>query len=170
MSSELNPGMVIGQSKAERYKLLLEQMPHLIKEDDHWLSSLSNFSAILNQILSDVSWVGFYLVDGGKLILGPFQGKLACTQIEFGRGVCGKVAETFKTEIVPDVHKFPGHIACDSDSNSEIVVPVIKDSVLIGVLDLDSTIFNTFDETDKLYLEQLVDILIKNLTIPFPVK
>lgn len=158
------------QSKEEKYKLLLEQMPHLILRDDHWLSSLSNFVAVLNQVLSDVSWVGFYLVDGRKLVLGPFQGKLACTQIQFGKGVCGKVAETLMTEIVPDVHKFPGHIACDSESNSEIVIPIIKDSVLIGVLDLDSTSFNTFDEIDKLYLEQLVDILIQNLTIPFPLK
>jgi GAF domain-containing protein len=170
MSGELNPDLMSAQSKEEKYNLLLEQMPHLILPDDHWLSSLSNFVAVLNQVLSDVSWVGFYLVDGRKLVLGPFQGKLACTQIEFGKGVCGKVAETLKTEIVPDVHKFPGHIACDSESNSEIVVPIIKDFVFIGVLDLDSTSFNTFDEIDKLYLEQLVDILIKNLTIPFPLK
>ncbi len=170
MSSEFNPGLMSAQSKEEKYKLLLEQMPHLILRDDHWLSSLSNFVAVLNQVLSDVSWVGFYLVDGRKLVLGPFQGKLACTQIQFGKGVCGKVAETLMTEIVPDVHKFPGHIACDSESNSEIVIPIIKDSVLIGVLDLDSTSFNTFDEIDKLYLEQLVDILIQNLTIPFPLK
>lgn len=170
MSSEINPGLMSAQSKEEKYKLLLEQMPQLILRDDHWLSSLSNFVAVLNQVLSDVSWVGFYLVDGRKLVLGPFQGKLACTQIQFGKGVCGKVAVTLMTEIVPDVHKFPGHIACDSESNSEIVIPIIKDSVLIGVLDLDSTSFNTFDEIDKLYLEQLVDILIQNLTIPFPLK
>lgn len=170
MSSEINPGLMSAQSKEEKYKLLLEQMPHLILRDDKWLSSLSNFVAVLNQVLSDVSWVGFYLVDGRKLVLGPFQGKLACTQIQFGKGVCGKVAETLMTEIVPDVHKFPGHIACDSESNSEIVIPIIKDSVLIGVLDLDSTSFNTFDEIDKLYIEQLIDILIQNLTIPFPLK
>ncbi|MBK7866216.1 MAG: GAF domain-containing protein [Ignavibacteriales bacterium] len=170
MSSELNPGLILGQSKEERYKILLEQMPHLIQQEDHWLSSLSNFVAVVNQVFSDVSWVGFYLVDNGKLVLGPFQGKLACTQIQFGRGVCGKVAETLLTEIVPDVHKFPGHIACDSESNSEIVVPIIKDFVFIGVLDLDSTSFNTFDEIDKVYLEQLVAVLITNLTIPFPVK
>ncbi|MBK6680107.1 MAG: GAF domain-containing protein [Ignavibacteriales bacterium] len=170
MSNELTPELLTVQSKEERYTLLLEQMPHLIQKDDHWLSSLSNFVAVLNQVLSDASWVGFYLVDNNKLVLGPFQGKLACTQIQFGKGVCGKVAETLITEIVPNVHKFPGHIACDSESNSEIVVPVIKDSVLIGVLDLDSTLFNTFDEIDKIYLEQLVDILITNSTIPFPLK
>lgn len=170
MSSELNPELMSAQSKEEKYKLLSEQMPHLIQKGDHWLSSLSNFVAVIKQVLPDASWVGFYLLDEGKLVLGPFQGKLACTQIEIGKGVCGKVAATLKPEIVPDVHKFPGHIACDSESNSEIVVPVIKDSVFTGVLDLDSTNYNTFDEIDRIYLEKLVDILVTNLTIPIPLK
>jgi GAF domain-containing protein len=170
MSSELNPVLLSGSGKEEKYKLLVEQMHHLIQPEDHWLSALSNFTAVIKEIFTEVSWVGFYLVNNGKLVLGPFQGKIACTEIQIGKGVCGKVAESLETEIVPDVHKFPGHIACDSESNSEIVVPVIEGGVLVGVLDLDSTGFDTFDKVDKFYLELLVGILITNSSIPFPVK
>ena len=107
------------------------------------------------QSFDKISWAGFYLYDGKKLYLGPFQGKIACTQIELGKGVCGISALKRETIIVPDVDKFPGHIVCDSDAKSEIVVPIIKDGNLFGVLDLDSSLLNSFNETDKIYLEKL---------------
>lgn len=164
MSSELN--LPVSAVREEVYKSLLEQMPHLIQEADHWLASLSNFTAIIKESFPRVSWAGFYLVKDGKLILGPFQGKLACTEIQPGKGVCGKVMVTRETEIVENVHNFPGHIACDSGSNSEIVVPLQKEGKLYGVLDLDSYDFSTFNDTDRLYLEQLVALLLSKTTIP----
>lgn len=164
MSSELK--LPVSAVKEEVYKYLLEQMPHLIQETDHWLSSLSNFTAVIKESFPKVSWAGFYLVTEGKLVLGPFQGKIACTEIQPGRGVCGKVMVTKETEIVENVHDFPGHIACDSGSNSEIVVPLLIDGKLLGVLDLDSYDFSTFNDTDRLYLEQLVAQLLSKTTIP----
>jgi GAF domain-containing protein len=143
----------------EKYIVLIPQVENLLKEEDNYLSNLSNFTAAIKQSFDKVSWVGFYLFDGKKLILGPFQGKVACTIINIGKGVCGTSAERRETIIVKDVDDFPGHIACDSDSRSEIVVPVINDGNLIGVLDLDSTSYNSFNETDKFYLEKLVEIL-----------
>ncbi len=152
--------------KIERYELLLQQAEHLFLTEDHWLSSLSNFTAVLKEAFPVISWVGFYFMSNGKLVLGPFQGKIACTIIAPGKGVCGKVAVTRESEIVENVHEFPGHIACDSGSNSEIVVPLIKNGELLGVLDLDSYKFSAFDGTDKEYLEKLVAILLKVTTIP----
>ncbi|MCV5397036.1 GAF domain-containing protein, partial [Escherichia coli] len=111
----------------------------------------SNASALLNQFLDRVNWVGFYVTEGTQLVLGPFQGMPACVRIPFGRGVCGVAAETKTTQLVADVHQFPGHIACDSASNSEIVVPIIKDGNVIGVLDIDSPEKNRFDEVDQRY-------------------
>ena len=142
---------------------LPSQLENLIALDKYEVTTLSNISALIFYSLPDVSWAGFYLVKDGKLILGPFQGKIACTEIKFGKGVCGTTAEKKETIIVKDVHKFPGHIACDSESNSEIVVPIFKNGELYGVLDLDSKKLERFDEKDKELLESLVKILEKKL-------
>jgi L-methionine (R)-S-oxide reductase len=117
----------------------------------------------LNQFLEQINWVGFYLTENDELVLGPFQGLPACVRIPFGKGVCGTAAKNKKTIIVPDVHLFPGHIACDAASQSEIVVPMVKDGNVIGVLDIDSPIKNRFDETDQKYLEKFVDVIIATL-------
>jgi len=143
----------------EKYEALIPQLDSLLTVEDNYLSNLSNFTAAIKQSFDKVSWVGFYLFDGNKLVLGPFQGKVACTNISIGKGVCGTSAEQCKTIIVKDVDQFPGHIACDSESRSEIVVPIFNENKLIGVLDLDSTSYNSFDETDKEYLEKFVRVL-----------
>lgn len=147
----------------EQYKLLIKQIKNLLEKKNNLVTNLSNFTAALKQTFSKISWVGFYLYDGSKLYLGPFQGKVACTEIKIGSGVCGTSAQKLETIVVPDVDKFPGHIACDVDSRSEIVVPIVKDGKLFGVLDLDSTEYNSFDDTDKKYLEELVDYLSKEI-------
>ena len=139
------------------------QLESLISKDKYEITSLSNMSALIFNSLQDVSWAGFYLVRDGKLILGPFQGKIACTEIKFGKGVCGTTAEKKETITVKNVHEFPGHIACDSESNSEIVVPIFKNGELYGVLDLDSKKLERFDEKDKILLESMVKILEKKL-------
>lgn len=144
----------------EQYKLLTKQVKSLLDKNDNILSNLSNFTAALNQTFEKISWVGFYLYDGNELYLGPFQGKVACTRIKIGKGVCGTSAEKRKTIIVPDVDQFPGHIACDVESRSEIVVPIIKNEILFGVLDLDSARLNAFDEMDKVYLEKMIEYLV----------
>lgn len=142
-------------SLEEQYELLLPQVKALITPDENFLSNLSNFTAILKQSFNKISWIGFYIFDGEKLYLGPFQGKVACSQIQIGKGVCGASAEKQSTIIVPDVYKFPGHIFCDADSKSEIVIPILKDEKLLGVLDLDSAEYNSFNDTDQKYLEAL---------------
>jgi len=147
----------------EKYVELRKQIKSLLKREDHLLSSLANCTAALKQTFDKISWVGFYLLEGDYLFLGPFQGKVACTEIQVGKGVCGTAAERKETIIVPDVNKFPGHIACDAESRSEIVVPIIKEDKIIGVLDLDSNSYNAFNETDKKYLEELVDFLSKEI-------
>lgn len=150
--------------KKEIYKLIIAQAEHLFYDSDNQLSGLSNFTALIKQALDYVSWAGFYLYDGSRLYLGPFQGKVACTSIQMGKGVCGTSAEKRETVIVPDVDKFPGHIACDSASRSEIVIPVLTSKgELYGVLDLDSTEYCSFDETDAEYLNKLVEILTKKV-------
>ncbi len=131
--------------------------------DQYEITTLSNASALLNDYLEDVSWVGFYLFKDNHLILGPFQGKVACTSIELGKGVCGKAAFERKAVIVPNVHEFEGHIACDSRSNSEIVLPIIINNNLYGVLDIDSTSFNRFNELDEKELSTFIDNLSKTL-------
>jgi GAF domain-containing protein len=146
-------------STEEKYRLLVKQIKNLLNKNENIISNLSNFTAALKQTFDKISWVGFYIYDGKKLYLGPFQGKIACTEIQIGSGVCGASAEKRDTIIVPDVDKFPGHIACDVDSKSEIVVPIVKNDKLWGVLDLDSTEYNSFDLTDKKYLEELVNYL-----------
>jgi L-methionine (R)-S-oxide reductase len=147
----------------EQYKLLIKQIKNLLEKKNNLVTNLSNFTAALKQTFSKISWVGFYLYDGSKLYLGPFQGKVACTEIKIGSGVCGTSAQKLETIVVPDVDKFPGHIACDVDSRSEIVVPIVKDGKLFGVLDLDSKGYSSFSDTDKKYLEELVDYLSKEI-------
>jgi L-methionine (R)-S-oxide reductase len=146
-------------SNEEKYKSLIPQIKALLVKEDELISNISNFTAALKQTFDKISWAGIYLFDGEKLYLGPFQGKVACTNIEIGKGVCGTSALMEETVIVPDVADFPGHIACDPDSKSEIVVPIMKDSRLIGVLDLDSSFLDAFDETDQQYLEELCNFL-----------
>ena len=150
-------------SKDEKYRLLIKQLKTLLNKKDNFLSSLSNLTAALKQSFDEISWVGFYLFDGNKLYLGPFQGQVACTEIELGKGVCGTSAEKRESIIVPDVDKFPGHIACDTGSRSEIVVPVIKNDELFGVLDIDSYEYNSFDEIDRKYLEKICAFLSKEI-------
>lgn len=147
----------------EQYPLLVKQVKSLLKKEDNLITNLSNFTAALKQTFAKISWIGFYLFDGTKLYLGPFQGKVACTEIQIGSGVCGTSAKERKTIIVDDVDKFPGHIACDVESKSEIVIPIVKDGKLFGVLDLDSAEFSSFNETDKKYLEELVTFLSKEI-------
>jgi GAF domain-containing protein len=147
----------------EKYKVLIQQIASLAQRDDNLISSLANVTAALKQTFDKISWVGFYLFDGKRLYLGPFQGKVACTSIEIGKGVCGKSAELKETIIVPNVHEFPGHIFCDADSKSEIVIPIVKDEKLIGVLDVDSHEHNAFNEVDKIYLEQVCAFLSSNI-------
>ncbi len=150
-------------SLGEQYQLLVKQIKNLLNKDDNLVTNLSNFTAALKQTFQKISWAGFYLFDGTKLYLGPFQGKVACTEIKIGSGVCGTSAQNRETIIVDDVDKFPGHIACDIESKSEIVIPIIKDEKLFGVLDLDSTDYASFNETDKKYLEELAEFLIKQI-------
>lgn len=131
----------------------------LLDKEDWLITSLSNASALLNEYLDNINWVGFYLMQNGELVLGPFQGKSACVRIKEGRGVCGTAVSEDKTQLVPDVHKFPGHIACDSASNSEIVVPIHHNGKIVGVLDIDSPVFDRFTEEDKVNLEESVTII-----------
>ncbi|PAT02095.1 histidine kinase [Candidatus Izimaplasma bacterium ZiA1] len=147
-------------NKVDNYKLMIENAPFYLNKGDNLVTSLANISALINYFIDGVNWVGFYLFDGNKLYLGPFQGLPACTQITMGSGVCGNSALDMKTYIVYDVDAFPGHIACDSNSKSEIVIPIIKDEQLIGVLDIDSPLEKRFDENDKKYLEKVISLLV----------
>lgn len=151
--------------KEEQFNLVVKQLTALIEDEDNMIANLSNASALLNQFLERINWVGFYLWDEEKneLVLGPFQGLPACVRIPFGKGVCGTAAEKRETLVVPDVNQFPGHIACDANSQSEIVIPMIKNNQLIGVLDIDSPEVNRFDEIDKKKLEEFVAALVNHL-------
>jgi len=147
----------------ENYELVIKQLKALVEGETNVIANLANAAALLNQFLDNINWVGFYLAEGEELVLGPFQGLPACVRIPFGKGVCGTAAANKKTERVADVHQFPGHIACDAASQSEIVVPMIKDGRVLGVLDIDSPIKNRFDEIDQKYLEKFVDILVSSI-------
>lgn len=147
----------------EKYRLLDSQLKALLVKQDNLISNLSNLTAAIKDTFEKVSWVGFYLFDGDKLFLGPFQGKVACTNIKIGIGVCGTSAAKRETIIVPDVDKFPGHIACDSNSKSEIVIPLIQNDKLLGVLDLDSHAYNSFGKIDKEYLEEICKFLCEEI-------
>ncbi|MBB2480292.1 GAF domain-containing protein [Bacillus sp. APMAM] len=150
-------------TKEEKYQLVIKQLEALIEDEPNRIANLSNASALLNQFLETINWVGFYLVENDQLVLGPFQGLPACVRIPFGKGVCGTAIAERKTIRVEDVNQFPGHIACDSASQSEIVVPIIKNEELIGVLDIDSPITNRFDEVDEIQLGRFVEVLVKYL-------
>lgn len=150
-------------NKEQTYQELLTVMPVVLADTAYEISLLANFVALIHQMLPDVSWTGIYLNKEEILIVGPFQGKVACTVIPFNRGVCGASATERRTIVVPNVHRFSGHIACDEGTMSEIVVPLIINGELFGVLDLDSYSENRFDETDQKYLEKSADILISYL-------
>ena len=144
------------------YDELLEVFPSILI-NDYDITTLSNSSALLNMYLEDINWVGFYLLKYNQLILGPFQGKVACTNIKIGRGVCGTCIQEEKTILVPNVHEFKGHIACDSASNSEICIPIYANNKLYGLLDIDSPILNRFNDIDKINLEKLCKMINENL-------
>ncbi|MGP4078308.1 GAF domain-containing protein [Pseudalkalibacillus sp. R45] len=146
-------------NREDNYELLNKQLKALLEGETNQIANLANASALLNQFLTEVNWVGFYLLDDDELVLGPFQGLPACVRIPVGRGVCGNAVKENKTMLVDDVHQFPGHIACDAASRSEIVVPIVKDEKVIGVLDIDSPVTSRFDEIDKKHLEQYVQTL-----------
>jgi len=149
-----------GKTKEETYKILVSNLDYFLSKNDEDITNYSNLSAFLNYFLDDINWVGFYLRKDSELILGPFQGLPACTKIAMGNGVVGFAASTMKTQIVDDVDAFEGHIACDSNSKSEIAVPIIHHHRVIGVLDIDSPIEKRFDSTDRLYLEKVIDKLV----------
>ncbi|MEH6889203.1 GAF domain-containing protein [Bacillus sp. JJ864] len=150
-------------TREEQYRTVIKQLDSLLTGESNVVANLANASALLNVFLQDINWVGFYVTEGNQLVLGPFQGLPACVRIPLGRGVCGVAAETKTTQLVADVHKFPGHIACDAASNSEIVVPLIKNDEVIGVLDIDSPNKGRFDEIDQTYLEKFVQVLLKHI-------
>lgn len=152
-------------TKEENYALVIEQLQALISDEKNVIANLANAAALLNYFLHDINWVGFYIAEGNELVLGPFQGLPACVRIPFGKGVCGTAAAEKRTVRVADVHTFPGHIACDAASQSEIVVPMMKNGVVIGVLDIDSPIKNRFDEIDEQYLQRFVETLVQHLNI-----
>ena len=149
---------IIKGTKEEQYEALIPQIKGLVTGESNLIANLANTAAALKEQFGWF-WVGFYLVENNELVLGPFQGPVACTRIKKGRGVCGSSWEQGKTLIVPDVEKFPGHIACSSLSKTEIVVPLFKAGNIWGVLDVDSSEYNQFDETDQLYLEKIVSLL-----------
>ncbi len=150
-----------GLSKQEAYRQLNAQLAGVFTGERNGLANTANMSALLFQALPGLNWAGFYFLRGNELVLGPFQGKVACVRIGMGRGVCGTAAQKRETVIVPDVHAFPGHIACDSASRSEIVVPLVKDGQLLGVLDLDSPNLARFDAEDAAGLEAAVAALLR---------
>ena len=148
-------------SKPEFYSSLHRQLTAILEGERDWICNLANTSALLMQSLPDLNWAGFYLLKGDELVLGPFQGKIACMRIKVGRGVCGTAAANQASVVVPNVHEFPGHIACDSASNSEIIVPLLHQGRLLGVLDLDSPNLARFDNEDARGLEQMVAVLLR---------
>lgn len=152
--------IITGQTKQEKYETLLPQIASVIEDEPDMIANMANVAAMLHETFR-FWWTGFYRVQGEQLVLGPFQGPLACTRIAKGRGVCGTAWQEAQTLVVKDVHQFPGHIACSSASQSEIVVPILKDNVVVGVLDIDSEKPAFFDEVDAFYLEQVVKTLWK---------
>ncbi|MFD0871423.1 Free methionine-R-sulfoxide reductase [Chlamydia abortus] len=150
-------------SKEEQFALATAQLIALVEGESSRIANLANASALLGQFLKEINWAGFYLMEGDQLVLGPFQGLPACVRIPLGRGVCGTAALQRRTVRVDDVEQFPGHIACDAASRSEIVIPMIKYGELLGVLDIDSPLKNRFDEEDERLLEQFTAELVKRL-------
>ncbi|MCC3664136.1 GAF domain-containing protein [Staphylococcus haemolyticus] len=150
--------------KETNYNLLTKQLQSLIEDEQNLIAILSNTSAILNDNLDQINWVGFYLIENEELILGPVQGHPACVHIAIGKGVCGTAVAEDKTQLVKDVHAFPGHIACDANSKSEIVIPIHVNDEIIGVLDIDAPITDRFTNEDKEGLEVIVKVIEKQLT------
>ncbi|WP_299495615.1 GAF domain-containing protein [uncultured Shewanella sp.] len=140
----------------EDYDVLNRQVQALFAGEDDLICAMANFSALLNEHLSDINWVGFYLMKNSQLVLGPFQGKVACTRIPLGRGVCGTAASKNATQRIENVHQFEGHIACDTASNSELVIPLCRDGRVIGVLDIDSPSLGRFTKNDQIGLEAVL--------------
>ena len=155
MSEQL---IISGETKQERYEALLPQIKAVVEDEPDLIANMANVAAMLHETFG-FWWTGFYRVEGQELVLGPFQGPMACTRIKKGRGVCGTAWAEAQTQVVPDVDQFPGHIACSSASRSEIVVPIFKEGEVIAVLDIDSAQLSTFDQTDRRYLEQVVKML-----------
>lgn len=153
------------KSEVEIYEECSAIFEHLIIPNDKLISNLANYIALLKQAFSKISWIGFYIIENDNLYLGPFQGNSACSEIIVGKGVCGTSASTKETIIVNNVNQFPGHIACDSKSQSEIVVPILVNMQLWGVLDIDSYSMNSFTEIDKLFLEKQIDFLTNKLDL-----
>lgn len=147
------------------YRLLTAQLESLLADERDFIANAAQFSAFLFTQLDDLNWAGFYLNRNEELVLGPFQGQIACVRIPFGKGVCGAAAQSRETQRVEDVHAFPGHIACDSASNSELVVPLVKDGKLIGVLDLDSPNIGRFSEEDQAGIERLVAVFLRSTDV-----
>ena len=160
------PKVSPGASRAELHAELLAQARALFEGERDATATAANLAALIYHTLPDLNWAGFYWMKGGELVLGPFQGRPACVRIAVGRGVCGTAAATRQTQRVPDVEAFPGHIACDSASNSEVVVPVMKDGRVLGVLDLDSPSRGRFDEADARALESLVALFVSATDLP----
>ena len=154
MSEQL---IISGETKQERYEALLPQIKAVVEDEPDLIANMANVAAMLHETFG-FWWTGFYRVEGQELVLGPFQGPMACTRIKKGRGVCGTAWAEAQTQVVPDVDQFPGHIACSSASRSEIVVPIFKEGEVIAVLDIDSAQLGTFDQTDRRYLEQVVEM------------
>jgi L-methionine (R)-S-oxide reductase len=150
----------VSDNKRDFYASLAQQLTGLLEGERDMVANAANMSALIFQFLPDLNWAGFYFMRGGELVLGPFQGKTACVRIAVGRGVCGTAVERQESIVVPDVHAFPGHIACDSASRSELVVPLTKDGQVLGVLDLDSPNPNRFDDEDREGCETLVRIFL----------
>ncbi len=146
-------------NKEENLKLMVKTVEYIIFDEEDIIANLANISAVINVYFDRINWVGFYILRDSELVLGPFQGLPACIRIKLGKGVCGTAAENKKTIIVDDVNSFPGHIACDSASKSEIVIPILKDGELFGVLDLDSPEYNRFGEEEKIYLEKICSLV-----------
>ena len=147
------------QNKTKLYAIIKDQLLAITADIPHLIANLSNISALLNQAIPDINWVGFYLMQDGKLVLGPFQGKVACVEIAVGKGVCGTAVEKDEVQLVSDVHAFPGHIACDGASRSEIVLPLHKNGNVVGVLDIDSPLLSRFTEDDKAGLLEIIPII-----------
>ena len=160
------PTAITADTQELFYAALHRQLAAVLEGEADWICNLAQTSALLMELVPDLNWAGFYLRQGDTLVLGPFQGRVACTRIPIGRGVCGTAAASRRTVVVPDVHEFPGHIACDSRSNSEIVVPLVHQDFLLGVLDLDSPRLARFDAIDARGLETVVQQVIAGSRLP----
>ncbi|MDX1537922.1 GAF domain-containing protein [Arsukibacterium sp.] len=154
----------MSSEKHTQYDLLLQQAQALIADESDVIANMANLSALLYNSLPDLNWAGFYIMRAGELVLGPFQGQVACVRIAVGKGVCGTAVATGEVQLVEDVHQFAGHIACDAASNSEIVIPVRYNNAIVAVLDIDSPLLARFDSVDKQHLESLVKLLEQRLS------